>query len=71
MESTDLKKKLLRYLDTADERLLRVLEAVVESYQDERDTLERYNEEIDQAIEEIERGEYLTQEDARKLSEKW
>lgn len=71
MESIDLKKKLLRYLDTADDRLLRVLEAVVESYQNERDTLDQYNDEIDQAIGEIEKGEYFTQEDARKLSEKW
>lgn len=38
---------------------------------DRRDTIEEYNEDIDAGIKEIEDGEFYTQEQARKMSDKW
>ena len=36
-----------------------------------RDSIEEYNKDLDEAIKEIENGEYLTQEKARKIADKW
>lgn len=33
--TTDLKNKVLKYIDSADDRLLRMMQALAESYQDE------------------------------------
>ena len=38
---------------------------------DKRDTIEEYNADIDAAIAEIERGEFYTQEEVRKMASKW
>lgn len=37
----------------------------------ECDTIEQYNKDIDEAIAEIERGEFYTQEEVRKIAKKW
>lgn len=39
--------------------------------QEQRISIEQYNLEIDQAIREIENGEYYTQEEARKIAGQW
>ena len=36
-----------------------------------RDTIEEYNKDIDEAIVEIEKGEFYTHEEARKIASKW
>ena len=36
-----------------------------------RDTIEEYNADIDAAIKEIENGEFYTQEEVRKIADKW
>lgn len=36
-----------------------------------RDTIEEYNRDLDKAIEEIENGEYYTQEEVEKIASKW
>lgn len=73
METIELKNRLLRYIDTADERLLKILKAVVENYQeeDQKDTIEKYNQDIDKAIDEIEKGKFYTQEEVREIAKKW
>jgi hypothetical protein len=81
MEALELKNTVLHYIETADERLLKVVKAVVESYR-ENDvvafsvdghpmTAEQYRQELLDAEAEIERGEYTTQEDLEKESENW
>lgn len=37
----------------------------------QRETIDEYNKEIDEAIEQIENGEYLTHEEVKKISDKW
>ena len=39
--------------------------------QEQRISIEQYNLELDQAIQEIENGKYYTQEEARKIASQW
>ncbi|WP_010521424.1 hypothetical protein [Aquimarina agarivorans] len=48
------------------------LESIIKKEQlNQRDTLEEYNADIDAGISEIERGEYFTQAEVRKMASKW
>ena len=81
MGALELRDSVLEYINTADERLLKVVKAVIESYQ-ENDVVAytiagnpltrlAYKEELQEAIAEIKRGEYTTQEDLEKESQNW
>jgi hypothetical protein len=81
MGALELRDSVLKYINTADERLLKVVKAVIESYQEndivahtiDGKTLTRmaYKEEPQEAKAEIKRGEYITQEDLEKESNNW
>ena len=81
MEAVELRKKLMRYIETADERLLNVVKAVVESYEEndivaytvkgEPLTRKQYRKELIAGEEEISKQEYTSQEDIEKESENW
>ncbi len=81
MGALELRESVLEYINTADERLLKVVKAVIESYQENEIVaytvdgipLNRmaYKEELQKAKEEIKRGEYITQEDLEKESNNW
>jgi hypothetical protein len=81
MGALELRDSVLEYINIADERLLKVVKAVIESYQ-ENDiigytvdgnplTRNTYKEELQEAKAEIKRGEYSTQEDLEKESKNW
>lgn len=81
MGALELRDSVLEYINTADERLLKVVKAVIESYQ-ENDivaytidgkplTRITYKEELQEAIAEIKKGEYTSQEDLEKESNNW
>ena len=81
MGALELRESVLGYINTADEHLLKVVKAVIESYQ-ENDivaytidgkplTRLAYKEELQEAKAEIKRGEYITQEDLEKESNNW
>ena len=74
MAMIDLRSTVREYINTADIRLLKMIKALAESYQEEiteRDTIEQYNKEIDQGIAEIERGDFYTQEEVEKMAKEW
>ncbi len=81
METLELRKTLKDYIEEADERLLNVLKAVVESYKENDSvaysvngdplTRKKYLQELLDAEAEIARGEFTTQEDLEMESEKW
>jgi tRNA G18 (ribose-2'-O)-methylase SpoU len=81
MGALELRNSILEYINTADERLLKVVKAVIESYQEndivaytvEGNPLNKiaYKEELQQAEADIKRGEYITQEDLEKESDNW
>lgn len=81
METLELRKTMKDYVEEADERLLSVLKAVVESYK-ENDTIaysinsnpvtrKKYCQGLSDAEAEVARGEFTTQVDIEMESEKW
>lgn len=81
MGALELRDNLLQYINQADERLLKVVKAVMESYWEEEIvahtidgkplTKKEYREELNEALAEIKKGEFTTQEDIEKESESW
>ncbi|OYX85846.1 MAG: hypothetical protein B7Y83_03430 [Flavobacteriales bacterium 32-34-25] len=81
MGALELRDNLLQYINQADERLLKVVKAVMESYWEEEIvahtidekplTKKAYKEELNEALAEIKKGEYTSQEDIEKESESW
>lgn len=81
MGALELRDSVLEYINTADERLLKVVKAVIESYQ-ESDivaytidgmplTTTNYKQDLEEAKAEIRRGEYISQEDLEIESNNW
>lgn len=73
MEGVKLRETVLGYIDNADERLLRVLKAVAESY-NENDTVafhpdgkpmsrKEYKKALDEAENQVSEGDYISAED--------
>lgn len=81
MGALELRDNLLQYINQADERLLKVVKAVMESYWEDEVvaytidgkplTKSAYKNELKEAIDEMKRGEFTTQEDLEKESENW
>lgn len=76
MEALDLRQSVLEYIKyKADHRFLKLVKAMASSYNEEevieRDTIEQYNKEIDQAIDQVERGVFYTQEEVEKMAKEW
>ena len=81
MGALELKDSVLQYINSADERLLKVVKAVIESYQEDEIiaytvngnplTRNQYKIELTEAIEEINQGKFISQEDLEKESESW
>ena len=76
MEALDLRQSVLEYIkNKADHRFLKLVKAMASSYSEEetleRDTIEQYNKEIDQAIADVERGEFYTQDEVEKMAKEW
>ncbi len=78
MEAYKLREKLLQEINDADEVLLRVVEDVIESYNQTRIpmvsepiSIEQYNRELDFADEQIADGDVFTQEEVREIIKRW
>ncbi|GGE40446.1 hypothetical protein [Psychroflexus planctonicus] len=76
MESVDLRNSVLEFIKTkADTKFLKLVEALATTYQENasinRESLDEYNVDINNAIQEIENGDFYTQEDAKKIANQW
>lgn len=82
MATLDLKQSVQNYIDTADNRLLKMIKALVESYHEEEDvvaytvdgkplTRRQYDQELLEAEAEIKRGELTSVEDLEKEARNW
>ena len=82
MATLDLKQSVQNYIDTADNRLLKMIKALVESYHEDDDivaytvdgkplTRKQYNQELLDAEAEIQRGEITSVEDLEKEARNW
>ena len=73
MTTVAIRKKLVDYLKTADDKKVKAMYALLEDEieQGGRISIEQYNKEIDEAMEEINRGEFYTHEEVVKMSKNW
>ncbi|MEM7551078.1 MAG: hypothetical protein AAF363_15450 [Bacteroidota bacterium] len=72
MGAAQIRKELHNFIDNGDTKLIKLLYAVAKEYtDDERISLEQYNKELDEAEAEIDRGEFLTHEEAVKEVRSW
>ena len=84
MSTTEIKEALIRNIEEADEKLLKMLYAMVEIYQNEEtDPIIGYTidgkpkrasemeEQLQKEVEAARRGEYITLEELRKKSDEW
>ena len=58
-------------LHTKEEAILDKVKILLEKEQPKRISLEQYNKEIDEAVKDIENGEYYTHEEALKIASQW
>ena len=67
------KYEFIQKLFNVNETLFEKLETIInkETKEPKRISLEQYNKEIDEAIEDVENGNFYTQEEARKIASQW
>jgi predicted transcriptional regulator len=73
MTTVAIRKKLVDYMKVADDKKIKAMYALLEDdiEQGGRTSIEQYNKEIDEAMEEIERGEFHTHEEVVKMAKSW
>lgn len=80
METAEIRKKIHQYIDVADERLLKIINAIIledenhiVAYTTSGEPLNKsqYMAELEASEKEIENGEFITNEDLEKEIEKW
>ena len=77
MTTVDLRKDVLDYIkNKADTKFLRLVKAMANTYAEEeeiaeRDTVDQYTKDINESIEEIKNREFYTQEEVKKIANKW
>lgn len=81
MGALELKNNILEIINNADEQLLKVVKNVIDNYQDDEVvafsvngnslTRNQYKSELKNAIDEIKRGDFVTQEDLETESKTW
>jgi len=81
MGATELRNKLIEDISSADERLLKVVNAVIESYNDvetvaysitgEPLSAQNYKHELSEAEQELKNKKIISQEELEKQSESW
>lgn len=67
------KYEFIQKLFTVNESLLEQLENVLEEgiKEPQRISLEQYNQEIDNAINDVEKGDFYTQNEVEKMAKEW
>ena len=73
MTTVAIRKKLVDYMKIADDKKVKAMYALFEDdiEQDGHISIEQYNKEINEAMEEIKRGEVYTHEEVVKMSKNW
>ena len=80
MRTTELRKEVQSYIDKADDRFLKMVNALARSYEDEEEDyslpgppmdVETYRKRILRASDRAKAGHYTTSEDLEKEMEQW
>jgi hypothetical protein len=73
MNTTAIRNRLSNFMQTADDKKVKGLYALLEDdmQEGERISVSQYNKEIDAAMEEVKLGEVYSHEEVVKMSKKW
>lgn len=73
MNTTAIRRRLSNFMQTADEKKIKGLYALLEDdiQEGERISIAQYNREIDAAMEEVKKGEVYSHEEVVQMSKKW
>lgn len=73
MENSGLREKLHQYVDSGDEALINMMWETVSLYNsgNTSSTIEEYNKDINESLEQFRRGDFITQKELEEQSEKW
>ncbi len=75
MDTIEKRRKLVEYIENAensDEMVIDALFSIIENEETfHQDFLKDYNREIDEAMERIDKGFFITHDDVEKEAEKW
>jgi predicted transcriptional regulator len=73
MTTLTIRQKLSDYLQVADDKKIRAIYTILEDDINEAGhiNIEQYNKEIDEAMEEVKRGEVFTHEEVIKISKNY
>jgi hypothetical protein len=73
MKTAVIRQRLSNFMQVADDKKIKGLYALLEDdiQEGERISVAQYNKEIDEAMEEVKRGEVYTHEEVVKMSKKW
>lgn len=73
MNTTAIRQRLSNFMQTADDKKIKGLYALLEDdmQEGERISTAQYNKEIDAAMEEVKKGEVYSHEEVVQMSKKW
>lgn len=71
MATLDLRQSVLEYVKKADNRFLRLVKAMADNYDEDRISIEQYNRELDESMDQIARGETYTHQEMGERIKKW
>ncbi len=72
MNTIEKKRKLLEYIENSDKQVINTLFSIIQRQRTSNENfLKDYNQEIDEAMERIDKGFFVTHEDVEKEAEKW
>lgn len=80
MENLSLREKLHQYINNGDETLINMMWDMVANYDikninninnNTSQSIEEYNKDIDESLEQFRKGEFITQKELEEQSEKW
>ncbi|MEJ7683279.1 MAG: hypothetical protein WKG06_36555 [Segetibacter sp.] len=72
MNTIEKRRKLVEYIKNSDDKIIDTLFSIIWSKKIlHEDFLRDYNREIDEAMERIDKGFFITQEDVENEAEKW
>ncbi len=77
MDNLSLRERLHQYIDNGDETLINIMWEAVANYDinninnNTSQSIEEYNKDIDESLEQYRRGEFITQKELEEQSKKW
>jgi len=73
MDTTAIRQRLSNFMQTADDKKIKGLYALLENdiQEGERISITQYNKEIDTSMEEVKKGDIYSHEEVMKMAKKW